>query len=156
MSLPSCSAISHIYAFLRMPARLNSKKGPWQLQEGSTWCAGSPAWDLPQLQPSSPSWPGRKWGPRPTRWKRFLARGDNTCRTVLRREFMLREEGGLFLKSHTHPHPCPGLLPWRPGPGSVRKPQLEGGRSRVRDRTGGEWRPLTVTINSIWGQLSNS
>ena len=83
------------------------------------------------------------------RWKRFLARGDNTCRTVLRREFMLREEGGLFLKSHTHPHPCPGLLPWRPGPGSVRKPQLEGGRSRVRDRTGGEWRPLTVTINSI-------
>ena len=44
------------------------------------------------------------------RWKRFLARGDNTCRTVLRREFMLM--GRVVFNSYTHPQPCPGL--WRP------------------------------------------
>ena len=35
------------------------------------------------------------------------------------------------------------------GRASVRKPQLDGGRSRVRDRRGGVWHPLTITINSI-------
>ena len=40
------------------------------------------------------------------RWKRFLARGDNTCRTVLRREFMLTGGRGFV---HEEPHPSSPL-----------------------------------------------
>ena len=48
------------------------------------------------------------------RWKRFLARGDNTWKDRVEKGSLCSWEGGrLFFQSHTHPQPCPGLLPWR-------------------------------------------
>lgn len=70
------------------------------------------------------------------RWKRFLAKGDNTWEPS-------QEKGsqcsGVF-KSHPIHGSALGLLPWRSwGPGSARNPQLEASRGRVRGRTAGVW-----------------
>ena len=52
------------------------------------------------------------------RWKRFLARGDNTWKDRVEKGSLCSQEGGrLFFQSHTHPQPCPGLFPWRPRAG---------------------------------------
>ena len=52
------------------------------------------------------------------RWKRFLARGDNTWKDRVEKGSLCSQEGGrLFFQSHTHPQPCPGLFPWRPWAG---------------------------------------
>ena len=145
----------HLCDSSRMSARPHSKNSPWQLQEGSAWCAGRPVWDLPQLQPSSPSWPGWKWGPR--RSQRWPGGRDSWPGGITPAgpcwEGSLCSWGGW--SSTAIPIHYPHLDCGDHGP-SICEKTSAGGRQEQRDRTGGVWRPLTITISSTWGQLSNS
>ena len=159
MSLSSLLSHPHFCDSLRMSAGSHSKKDPDNSRR-----AEQRVWGQASVRPTLAAafmsvWTRTEVRATPlsemARWKRFLARGDNTWEEGGEKGSLCSQEG--VFKSHPHPQPCPGLFPWRPwGPASARKPQLEGARSRVKDKTGSVWHTLIITIKVSERQLSNS
>lgn len=135
----------------RMSARLHSKNSPWQLQESRTngvravqretylSCSLHVLLDQGGSEGHAALWDGPV--------EEIPGQGGQHLEDRVEKGVYAHGEGGL---QELYPSTTLSWTVETMSPASVRKPQLEGGRSRVRDRTGGAWSPLTETINTIW------